>query len=76
MRWVLPGGAVLGASDREGDERAVACRPRAAVLESVRPPRPLTIRERLRAAMKLVSIEGIAATSAARRVFSMQNNPI
>jgi hypothetical protein len=48
---VLPGGAVLGARDREGDERAVACRPGAAVLESVR---PLTLLERLRAAVKRV----------------------
>jgi hypothetical protein len=51
MRWVLPGGAVLGGRDRRGNERAVACRPRAAVLESVR---PLTLLERLRAAVKRV----------------------
>ncbi len=49
MRWVLPGGAELGARDREADERAVACRPGFAVLESVR---PLTILKRLRAALK------------------------
>src|SRR5437868_1635993 len=36
MRWVLPGGATLGGSDRGGNERLVACRPRAAV--EVRPP--------------------------------------
>ena len=51
MRWVLPGGAVLGGSNRRGDEPAVACRPGAAVLESVR---PLTLLERLRAAVKRV----------------------
>ena len=38
MRWVLPGGAALGGNNREGDERPVACRPRAAVLERTRPP--------------------------------------
>jgi hypothetical protein len=54
MRWVLPGGAVLGARDRKGDERAVACRPRAAVVESVRPPRPPTVWKRLLAAVKPV----------------------
>jgi hypothetical protein len=47
----MPGGAVLGARDREGDERAVACRPGAAVLESVR---PLPLLERLWAAVKRV----------------------
>lgn len=54
MRWVLPGGAVLGGRDRRGNERPVACRPGAAVRESVRPPRRRTIRERLRAAVKWV----------------------
>ena len=48
MRWVLPGGAVLGANGVQGDEQAVACRPGVAVVESMRPPRPPTIRERLR----------------------------
>jgi hypothetical protein len=40
MRWVLPGGAVLERRDRGGNEREVACRPRAAVLEALRPPPP------------------------------------
>jgi hypothetical protein len=36
MRWVLPGGAVL-----EGDDKlTVACRPGAAVIESMKPPAP------------------------------------
>jgi hypothetical protein len=54
MRWVLPGGAKLGERDRAGDELAMACRPGAAVLERVRPPRPPTIWERLCAAVKRV----------------------
>jgi hypothetical protein len=33
MRWVLPGGATLGGSNREDSQRLVACRPLAAVLE-------------------------------------------
>ena len=35
MRRVLPGGAILGERNHEGNEREVACRPRAAVLESI-----------------------------------------
>jgi hypothetical protein len=49
MRWILPGGAVLGERNRRDNERAVACRPRAAVLESMRPK---TFRERLRCKVK------------------------
>ena len=37
MRRVLPGGATLGGGSHGGDERRVACRPRAAVLERTRP---------------------------------------
>jgi hypothetical protein len=51
---VLPGGAVLDKTDREGDVLAVVCRPRAAVVEAVRPPRPPTILERLCARVKRV----------------------
>jgi hypothetical protein len=40
MRWVLPGGAVLCGSNRGDDERSVACRPRAAVLERTSPRWP------------------------------------
>ena len=36
MRWVLPGGAVLG-----GGDRPVACRPRGAVVQQVRPHGPI-----------------------------------
>ena len=32
MQWVLPGGAELGGSNRQDNERRVACRPLAAVL--------------------------------------------
>jgi hypothetical protein len=49
MRWVLPGGAVLRERSREGEEREVACRPHAAVLESIRPK---TIWEQLVSAVK------------------------
>jgi uncharacterized protein YlaI len=31
MQWVLPGGAILGESNREDNERTLACRPLAAV---------------------------------------------
>ena len=41
MRWVLPGGAILGESNREDHERTVACRPLAAVQE--RKPPPVTV---------------------------------
>jgi hypothetical protein len=37
MRWVLPGGATLGGSNRGDDEQRVACRPLAAVLERTCP---------------------------------------
>jgi hypothetical protein len=43
MRWVLPGGAVLGGTNRKGCERPVVCRPHAAVLERTR-PRPAIVR--------------------------------
>jgi hypothetical protein len=36
MRLVLPGGAKLGGSNRGGNERPVACRPRAGVVEASR----------------------------------------
>jgi len=36
IRWWLPGGAVLDRRNRDGHEWAVACRPRAAVVESRR----------------------------------------
>jgi hypothetical protein len=43
MRHVLPGGATLGGDSQGGNERLVACRPRAAVLERtrLRPPLPI-----------------------------------
>lgn len=40
MRRVLPGGATLGGGSHGGDERPVACRPGAAVLERTRLRRP------------------------------------
>jgi hypothetical protein len=36
MRWVLPGGAVLGGRNRQGNVREAAFRPQAAVFESMR----------------------------------------
>ena len=47
MRWVLPGGAILGESNHEDndavavlDARTVACRPGAAVVWRTCPPKP------------------------------------
>jgi len=37
MRWVLPGGAILNVGNHGSDQRAVACRPLAAVLERSSP---------------------------------------
>ncbi len=54
MRWVLPGGAVLGGNQRGHGERAVACRPGAAVLESLKLRPPPSCWERLRSIVKAV----------------------
>jgi hypothetical protein len=41
MRWVLPGGAVLGGSNRKGEDWPVVCRPQGAVLERTIPSAPI-----------------------------------
>jgi hypothetical protein len=63
MKRVLPGGAVIGERDRNAPEREVACRPGAAVVESMSPPWRASLIERLWAALKwLFSKEQLPTT--------------
>jgi hypothetical protein len=61
MRWILPGGAVLGERNRRENKSPVVCRPGAAVLESVRPPRLLK-QLRQKAKQLLSTVKGLRAS--------------
>ncbi len=69
MRWVLPGGAVLGKSSRGSGELSVVCRPGAAVLESMRPPPRKPLLSRMK---RLLSRN---ATFIRQRFFSEEHLP-
>ncbi len=72
MRWVLPGGAELGERNCGSEERTVACRPQAAVLESMSRPRRKNLVERLVSAVKLL-LGGF--TTFWQRFFSVERLP-